>query len=220
MKCPNTPKSVISELLNKEHSVSWQSAWKEFYRVYYSTMLAMTRNEFNRIAWHNVTNDEIAEIISDTVLSIMKIFERQQYNKACKFRGLLKKIIASRVIDYVRSQNKKRRISVEAIDVLDAINQSNVDIVNGNTFFDKLEEDESVASKKSVVMDAWANIRASVSPQTALICEMSQFEGKSVKEILSEFDVERRVIDSTVHRVLKKLRQKLNEESYRKELEK
>ena len=67
-------------------------------------------------------------------------------------------------------------------------------------------------------MDAWENIRPSFSPQTCLIFEMSQLEGKNVPEISEILGVTRNIIDSCVHRVLKKLKSKLEEENYRREL--
>ncbi|MFI3291409.1 MAG: sigma-70 family RNA polymerase sigma factor [Opitutales bacterium] len=218
MNCPDTPVSVISDMLKKEHTATWHSAWKVFYEIYYSTILAMAKNEFSRIYW-KASEVELAEVISATVLSIVDIFKRGKYVKGYKFRGFLKKIVARRVIDYVRSQNKKRTVSIEAMDLLDALNASDSNIERGKDFFEKLEEDEAREYRKSVVMDAWENIRLTFSSQTALIFEMSQLEEKSVAEISKLLKVEREIINGAVHRVLKKLKEKLSETDYKKELE-
>lgn len=220
MNCPNTPTSVISGMLKKEQTMAWQSAWKVFVEIYYSTMLAMAKNEFSRFGWTNTSDDEIEEVISATTLSIIDVFKKGKYEKGHKFRGFLKRIISRRVVDYIRTKNRKRTLAVESTNFLDAINNSDLNIDKSDGYYESLEENESIAYRKSVVLDAWENIRPAFSSQTALIFEMSYLENRPIGEILTSLGVDRKKVDNALHRVIKKLKQKVNEEDYRKELEK
>lgn len=216
MNIPDTPKSILVAMRNKEAGPKWENAWKILYDIYYSTMRVMTKNQFKKINWGDIDEGEIEEVISSSVLSIIETFQKDKYLEGYRFRGFLKTIIARRVIDYVRLQNKKRTIAVESIELLEAIHNPNM--AEQNEYFAQLEENEEREYQKGVLLDAWENIRTSLSPQTALIFSLSQLEGKSTKEITDLLDVERNIVDSTIHRVLKKLRKKLSENNYRKEL--
>lgn len=217
MKCPDTPKSVISEMLNQNKGTVWQKSWNTFFEIYYSTMLSMAKNVFKNIGWLSVPNEDMEEIISESVISIVNAFKNGKYqNGKYRFRGFLKQIITRRIIDFIRRKNKKRLVPVEILDLYE--NAKKFDACEGSNPFERLEDDEADEYKKSVVMDAWENIRPSFSPQTCLIFEMSQLEGKNVPEISEILGVTRNIIDSCVHRVLKKLKSKLEEENYRREL--
>lgn len=217
MKCPDTPQSVISEMLDQDKGVVWQKSWSVFFEIYYPPMLSMAKNVFKSIGWTSVPNEDMEEIISESVISIVNAFKNGKYqNGRYRFRGFLKQIITRRIIDFIRKKNKKCLVSTEILDLYE--NVKKFDIGGSSNPFERLEDDEVDEYKKSVVMDAWENIRPSFSPQTCLIFEMSQLEGRSVPEISEILGVSRNVIDSCVHRVLKKLKAKLEEENYRKEL--
>ncbi|MDY6068517.1 MAG: sigma-70 family RNA polymerase sigma factor [Opitutales bacterium] len=221
MKCPDTPKSVISQMLNREQGVVWQQAWSVFFDIYYQTMHSMAVNVFKYIGWSGVSDEDIQDIISASVISVIKTFEEGKYEKGkYRFRGFLKQVITRRVIDYIRNKNKKRSVSIEIIDLMEDMVKHEHGVELSNSPFDKLESDEADEYRKSVIMDAWESVRISCSPQSCLIFELSQLEGKKPTEIAEMLGVSRNVIDTCVHRVLKKLRAKLEEENYRKELEK
>ncbi len=217
MNCPDTRLSVISGMLNQENKLTWQNSWKTFHDIYSNTMIAMAKNQFAKVKWNNISDEDIEEVISNSVLSIMKTFEQGKYEKGYKFRGFLKKVISRRVFDYMRSKNKNQTIGVESTEILDFLSETNSD--DSNEFLGELEDEEYKAYRAGIVLDAWENIRPTISPQTALIFELIHIEGKSHKEVASELWVERNVIDGALHRVMKKLKAKLAEEDYRKELE-
>ncbi len=221
MNCPeNTPNSVISQMLNRDKGVVWQQAWKVFLDIYYMPMQSMARKAFRRSGWVDVKKEDLEEVISKSVLVIIKYFEEGKYEKRkYRFKGLLAKIIHCRVTDFIRRKMNKPEASIEDSYSLNCDDDFEDEFFGKTDDFENWEEDDAKQYKISVVRDAWENIRPSFSPQTCLIFEMNHLEGIRPNEIAKQLGIKRNIIDSCVHRVIAKLKNKLNEPEYRKELE-
>lgn len=218
MECPQTPNSVIAALLNTGGNALWQKSWGAFFDTYYVVMRAMTLNTFKKIGWMDVPENDIEEVISQSFISLRKAFESGSYKVGeYRFRGFLKRIISRRTIDYVRAKNKKRTVNVEAIDLVDALKSKDSGAVK---VFEELEANEVSIYRLSVIMDVWESIRHAFSPETCLIFEMTQLEEIPVKEVCKKLGVPRTKVDKAVYRIVKRLREELNKDIYRKELEK
>ncbi|CDE85430.1 dNA-directed RNA polymerase specialized sigma subunit sigma24 [Coraliomargarita sp. CAG:312] len=218
MECPQTPNSVIAALLNTGGNALWQKSWGAFFDTYYVVMRAMTLNTFKKIGWLDVPENDIEEVISQSFISLRKAFESGSYKVGeYRFRGFLKRIISRRTIDYVRAKNKKRTVNVEAIDLVDALKSKDSGTVK---VFEELEANEVSIYRLSVIMDVWESIRHAFSPETCLIFEMTQLEEIPVKEVCKKLGVPRTKVDKAVYRIVKRLREELNKDIYRKELEK
>lgn len=218
MECPQTPNSVIAALLNTGGNALWQKSWGAFFDTYYVVMRAMTLNTFKKIGWLDVPENDIEEVISQSFISLRKAFESGSYKVGeYRFRGFLKRIISRRTIDYVRAKNKKRTVNVEAIDLVDALKSKDGGAVK---VFEELEANEVSIYRLSVIMDVWESIRHAFSPETCLIFEMTQLEEIPAKEVCKKLGVPRTKVDKAVYRIVKRLREELNKDIYRKELEK
>lgn len=218
MECPQTPNSVIAALLNTDGNALWQKSWGAFFDTYYVVMRAMTLNTFKKIGWLDVPENDIEEVISQSFISLRKAFESGSYKVGeYRFRGFLKRIISRRTIDYVRAKNKKRTVNVEAIDLVDALKSKDGGAVK---VFEELEANEVSIYRLSVIMDVWESIRHAFSPETCLIFEMTQLEEIPVKEVCKKLGVPRTKVDKAVYRIVKRLREELDKDIYRKELEK
>lgn len=218
MECPQTPNSVIAALLNTGGNALWQKSWGAFFDTYYVVMRAMTLNTFKKIGWMDVPENDIEEVISQSFISLRKAFESGSYKVGeYRFRGFLKRIISRRTIDYVRTKNKKRTVNVEAIDLVDALKSKDGGTVK---VFEELEANEVSIYRLSVIMDVWESIRHAFSPETCLIFEMTQLEEIPVKEVCKKLGVPRTKVDKAVYRIVKRLREELDKDIYRKELEK
>ena len=218
MECPQTPNSVIAALLNTGGNALWQKSWGAFFDTYYVVMRAMPLNTFKKIGWLDVPENDIEEVISQSFISLRKAFESGSYKVGeYRFRGFLKRIISRRTIDYVRAKNKKRTVNVEAIDLVDALKSKDGGAVK---VFEELEANEVSIYRLSVIMDVWESIRHAFSPETCLIFEMTQLEEIPVKEVCKKLGVPRTKVDKAVYRIVKRLREELDKDIYRKELEK
>ncbi len=218
MICPNTPKSVIEELLKKDDSPLRNKSWNTFFEVYYNIIRLMAKKSLIKIGWTSFSEDDVSEMISQTFLSLENAFSKGLYKPSSSryFRGFLKRIVSCRVVDFIRTQNKKRTISVESIEMIDAINREDEFSEN---YFQKLEEDEVKAYMRARIMDVWESIRHAYGSETALIFEMRILENIPVLEICEQLNVDRAKIDRVVHRIKKKIREELEQCDFEKEFE-
>ncbi len=130
------------------------------------------------------------------------------------FRGFLKQIVTRRAVDFLRTQDKKRTISVESIEIISALHRENE---AAEDYFEKLDDEEMRLYRRTQIMDLWESMRPAYSPETALIFEMRVLRGISVTEICSELNVDRTKVDKAVHRIRKKLREECQKENIGKE---
>jgi len=218
MKCPDTPKSVIAKLIRNdgEKDRVWNKSWNIFYEVYYDLINAMVVNSFAQFGCASVPPDDIVETVSDVFMSLIKAFESGTYKPGeYHFRGFLKLVAKRRTLDHLRKKSTVKSIPIESIEVIDALARENA---QSRKYFDKLEENELKLYKRTLIMDIWESIRASYSPETALIFELRVFEEKSVAEICGQLGIERDKIDRAVHRITKKIRQELGKSKYEEDL--
>ena len=225
MECPQTPNSVIAALLNTGGNALWQKSWGAFFDTYYVVMRAMTLNTFKKIGWLDVPENDIEEVISQSFISLRKAFESGSYKVGeYRFRGFLKRIISRRtigVIAYAVTAAARyisdRFLPDKAIDLVDALKSKDGGAVK---VFEELEANEVSIYRLSVIMDVWESIRHAFSPETCLIFEMTQLEEIPVKEVCKKLGVPRTKVDKAVYRIVKRLREELDKDIYRKELEK
>lgn len=217
MKCPDTPNSVIGELLKIQKGPLWQKSWVVFFDIYYNIVRSMTINSLKKIGWSTVPESDVEDIIAKTFLALLDAFSEGRYEHGkYRFRGFLKRIISRRTIDYIRTKNRKRTVNLEAIEIIDALESKE----RGEKYFDTLEDNESREYRKSVILDIWENIRRDFSPETCACFEMAILQERSVSEICEFLNVERTKVDKSVHRIVKKIREEIGRDFYRKELSK
>ncbi len=216
MICPNTPKSVIAELLKKDDSPLRNKSWNTFFSIYYDIIRLMAKKSLIKIGWTSFTEEDVSDILSQTYISLENAFSKGLYNptNGQYFRGFLKRIVSCRVVDFIRAQNKQRTISIESIDLIGAINRE--DDFSEN-YFQKLEEDEEKAFFRAKILDIWESIRHAYSNQIALIFEMRILENRPILEICEELNVDRAKIDSAVHRIKKRIKEELEQTDFRKD---
>ena len=217
MDFPDTPNTVIKEMLLQENKKLWQKSWASFLEIYYETMRLMAKNAFARIGWIPPKSD-FDDVVQEGVCSILDAFGKGRYQPdKYRFRGFLKRIIVRRVIDSVRSQNKHKTVNVESLNMLEALANRGE---GGAEFFDALMDDEFNAYRKSILLDIWENIRVAYGPESVLIFEMRVLREMPVREICETLSVERAKVDKCIHRILKRIREECEKDFYRKELEK
>lgn len=217
MECPNTPNTVIREMLIQDNKRLWQKSWSAFLDIYYDTVRAMANNAFRCIGWIPPQGD-FEDVIQDSFCSILDAFNKGSYRpEKFRFRGFLKRIVVRRAIDYVRRQNKRKTVNIESLDLLEALANKPY---GGSDVFDNLMEDEFNSYRKSILLDIWESIRVGYSPETVLIFEMRVLKEIPVAEICNMLSVDRAKVDKCVHRILKKIKEECEKDFYRKELEK
>ena len=194
----------------------WNNSWRIFFDVYFGIIKLMAQKSLRQLGWNSYSETDLDEIVSKIFLSLVESFSNGNYKPADSrhFRGFLKQIVTRRVVDFLRTQDKKRTISVESIEILSALNRENEAV---EEYFKQLDEDEMKQYLRTQIMDLWESIRPAHSPETALIFEMRVLERRPVMEICRELNVDRAKVDKAVHRITKKLHEEYKKENLGKE---
>ena len=209
MRCPDTPHSIIAKL-NAENNQAWNFSWTKFYEIYSTTLKQMTINAFLSALKRVPTDDEIADVISATVISVRDAFERNVYQpNKYRFRGFLKTVVSRRVIDYIRNNNRKRQI---------CFSNKELEQCDVSVYDNPLEEDENREYQKSLCMDILEATRTSFDAKTWLCFEMRHFKNMKISTICDELNLDTKKVYKNIHKVMCEIRKNYSSEYYQKEM--
>lgn len=212
MNIPNTPRTIISQLVDADKVEHWNGAWRRFFDIYHAPISIMVTKEFNNHGWYDLPLHVVDEVISDVVISLNKYFNDGKYERGkVKFRFLLKKMAMCRAMDYMRKNYK--HLTTKSLDASEYI-QIKIEEVADNDIRLKLDADEIQAFKYAMILDAYEIIRHNFSPRTCLAFEMVKLKNKKIEEAMEELGVNANTINNAVYRIMKKLKEVVyNDES-------
>ena len=211
MNIPQTPRTIIFQLVNSDKMGLWNGAWRRFFDIYHAPIKIMIVKEFNRQGWYDVPMQVVDDVISDVVISLNQHFRNGKHIKdKGRFRFLLKRMCMCRAIDYMR-KNYKHLMTKPITDALD-------DVKNSGSSRIELETDELQALKYSMIMDAYETIRTDFSPRTCMAFEMIKLEHMTVENAVEELGVSANSINNAVYRIMKKLKEIIYNDENAKEL--
>lgn len=216
MFIPKTPKTIIEQLVAPEKISVWNSTWRRFFDLYHAPIKIMVGNSFFKYGVYSVPNNIIDEVVSDVVVSLNKIFNEKLYDpKKSRFRSYLKTICDRRVVDYLRKNVDN--FKTDSIDEDGGEVKTMAESIAQESLNAKLAEEEQRAFKESVVLDAYMSIRHNFDPRTCTAFEMIKLEDVDVEKVVEELGVSPNVINNSVYRITKKLREVISEDPLMKE---
>lgn len=200
MSFPNTPNTIIGKLIDKDSTHAEQLLWIKFLDIYHKPIKSMVLKSFSIRNWHNVPDDYVETLITNSVLGVKKSFENNKSSDRgfilgkSKFRFYLKRIVENKVVDFMRANRDiSKTVSLETIE--------NFDFVKENTLDDKEEED----LKYALMYDTYDSIREKIDPIHILAFEKVVFEGKKVATVADELGITCTQVSDYKYRVIKKL---------------
>lgn len=216
MDFPQTPKTVIEQLVSPENNSAWNGAWRKFFDLYHAVIRVMVSNSFYKRGWYGVPSHVIDEVIEETVLSLNKIFYENRFDSSkSRFRFFLKTICDRRVVDFLRENTNVRQESIEETDsgVLENIEALATEDARG-----QLAEEEVRAFRQAVFLDAYLSVRHFFDARTCIAFEMVKLEDVPVETVVRELGISPNVVNNAVYRITKKLRAVLSENQDLKEI--
>ncbi|MBQ6534672.1 MAG: hypothetical protein IJI37_05830, partial [Opitutales bacterium] len=107
MKIPETPKTIVGQLVDPEKSSVWNGAWRRFFDIYHAPIKVMVANSFYKRGWYGIPACVVDDVVANVVLSLDSIFKNNAYDsRKSRFRFLLKTVCDRRVVDYIRKNSK------------------------------------------------------------------------------------------------------------------
>ena len=209
-RLPDTPPTLLSELRNPQRGPDWQASWERFLEIYYAPLRAMCANSYRL---HTGGASPPNQVIEDAVASVVADFwtkAQHQFDPARgKLRGLFKAMCNARVVDHLRKE--RRLVSLEDWQTL---MESEADPAAGS-----LLADENQAYRTALLHSMIEDVRSRISPRQFAIFEMVKLKGVSPDRAAAELGVKRGVVDNTIYRVMKSLRDIASRNEYRLEWE-
>ncbi len=216
MKIPNTPQTIIAQLVDPAKVEIWNGAWRRFFDIYHAPIKVMVSNSFYSRGWYNTPSHVIDEVVADVVISLNKIFNENKYDsQKSRFRFLLKTICDRRVVDYVR--NNSIDMQSDSIDADDSNALSTVEIMLASDADSQLAEEEIRALKHALIMDAYTTIRHNFDARTCAAFEMIKLEDANMDDVVNELGVSANVVNNAVYRITKRLKEVLTQDEKLKE---
>ncbi len=199
---PDTPVTLIGRLKRQEMPHLWESSWEEFFDLYHNAVRTCVRGAFQRKGWHNVMDQDVQHVVMSVFESIFRgdASFKPDASKG-RFRQFLTAIASRRVVDFVRSRSRYRHEesweqTPEAVE--DTLDQ-------GAT--DAFREEEAKVFRTALIGTLLAALRTEVSPQIFMIFELVKLIGESPESVADQMGVTRAVVDNSVYKAIKKLRE-------------
>lgn len=205
---PDTSLSLISRLRDEGDSLTWQVSWKRFLELYHQPLMSMAGHLY-RVHTNGLAPSQSA--IEDVVACVVVDFCRKnRFDPALgRLRTYLRLLTNARVVDLLR---KEKPLQHESLD--DA----------GDPFGDTLAEslpaespEERESFQSALLATLVEDLRLHIPHRHFEIFELVKLKGMSPEEAAAELGVQRGVIDNTVYKVTKKLREIASKPEYQEE---
>ena len=209
MEFPQTPKTIIEQLVSPEKSATWNGAWRKFFDFYHATIRVMACNSFYKRGWYGVPAHVIDEVIEEIVISLNKVFIEKRFDfRKSRFRFFLKTVCDRRVVDYLRENAVSNE---ESIDSEDGKILRWAEIYTADENAMRLAEEELRAFRQALLFDTYMSIRHEFDARTCIAFEMVKLEDVPVENVVRELGVSPNTVNNAVYRIVKKLRTVLSE---------
>lgn len=206
-KFPDTPNTVLGEMLRHESEGGWNVSWSSFYNIYHNIIIIMARNTFLKFNFKSYTEEDLKEVLCEVFFNLQKIFLGNKYVfENHRFRGFLKKVVVCRTMDYIRKKYPKHVIKMESLDFMDALVETESNAYLKTNQFEQFEEDEERAYKLIKIYNIWDKIKNSYDENNAMIFEMVYLQNKTIKEACEEFGISRSAVDKSLSRIMKRIK--------------
>lgn len=196
-----------------------QKSWERFKDIYFITIKAMTANSFKKAGWTKVSDNDIAEVVQNALVSLFTAFKEGNYTpENHRFRGFLKRIVERRTLDFIRASKRSKTISIEALETLDALEKSSHD--SDYSYFDNLEENEYNEYRKSILNDVLESVLQDFDPTMRLSFELRAMRDVPMEEVCRQLDISPARVSKNVFTITQRLKSEMNKPFYKRELQK
>ncbi|MFV0338291.1 MAG: RNA polymerase sigma factor [Chthoniobacterales bacterium] len=154
---------------------------------------------FKRYGWEQVELADLQDVVIAVFESLVKGGESFDPAKG-RFRQFLTTLCQRRVVDFIRSHTRK-------FSMLQALDSEVFDEKEIDPGFLKPSMQEEVAFQNALLGTLLAALHAEVPPRTYLIFEMVKLNGESPEEVAEQLGIKRAMVDNTIYKAMKKLRE-------------
>ena len=210
MPFPSTPLTLLGRLKHGDMPHIWETSWEEFFGIYHHAVNVCVLGAFSRYKWHDVPHQDLQDVAIAVFESIFKGHESFDPAKG-RFRSWLTTLCQRRVADFLRAHMRMAAKTTP-------IDSDIIEKLESDAAFAKHSIEEEEAFRNALLGTLLSALRSEVSPRTIRIFEDVKLNGKSPEEVAEELGVQRNVIDNTIFKAMKKLREISKREEIQQEL--
>jgi RNA polymerase sigma-70 factor (ECF subfamily) len=177
----------------------WETSWEEFFDLYHDAIQLCVIGAFKKHRWHDIPPQDLHDVVLAVFESIFRGHETFDPEKG-KFRQFITTLCQRRVVDFIRSHvRKSSKLAPMDCDAL-AEKQIGAAIASHS----RMEED---AFRRALLGTLLAALHEEVSPRIYFIFELVKLNGESPEDVAKQLGVARSVVDNSVFKAMKKLRE-------------
>ncbi len=201
---PNTPLSLLSRLRDEKNRPAWDFSWKRFLELYHGPLLAAAAGTYR---YHTGNGCPPQQFLEDVVAEVVReFFTKKQFDPTRgRLRTYLRLLVHARVVDALRKEKPFSRVPWED-------GQPHLELaVPPET---PEEKDGFECSLLNMLLE---DLRDQIPLRQFEIFEMVKLKSLSPEWVAGELGIRRNVVDNTVYKVMKKLREISARPEYRDE---
>jgi len=191
---PTTSLSLLSRLRDDGNELAWQVSWKRFIELYYTPLVAIAAGIYRS---HTGNAIPAQEFLEDTVSKVViEFFTKNRFDpERGRLRAYLRMLTNAKVVDTLRKDG--------------AFNQRPLDENEHRPEFKVPFEtpSERETFDWSLLNTVIEDLRTQIPLRHFEIFEMTKLKGMPPDQVAEELGVKRNVVDNTVYKVMKRLRE-------------
>jgi RNA polymerase sigma-70 factor (ECF subfamily) len=201
---PETPLSLLVRLRDEDNQSVWQVSWKRFLELYNAPLLAMASGIYRHhtggsIPPQNVLEDVVAKVV-------VGFFKRNHFDPSKgRLRTYLRLLVNARTVEFLRKDRPLDHVSLDDED-------SNVEGA-----LPKETPEETQTFQQALLATLIEDLRETIPLRHFQIFEMVKLQEMAAEQVAVELGVSRGVVDNTVYKVMKRLREIASASEYQTE---
>ena len=191
---PITSLSLLSRLRDEGNEHAWQVSWKRFIELYHTPLLAIAAAIYRSHTGNAIPSQHFLEDMVSKV--VIEFFTKNRFNpERGRLRTYLRMLTNAKVVDALRKDGAFKNRSLEESDSEPALK------VPAETHAEKKSFEQSLLN--TLIED----LRAQIPMRHFEIFEMVKLKQMAPEQVAEELGIKRNVVDNTVYKVMKRLRE-------------
>lgn len=191
---PVTSLSLLSRLRDEGNELAWQVSWKRFVELYHKPLLAIAAGIYRTHTGHAVPSQQVLE---DTVSKVViEFFTKKRFDpERGRLRTYLRMLTNAKVVDALRKDGAFNHRTIEEGEADPALKVPNETRAEKESF------------EQSLLNTLIEDLRAQIPMRHFEIFEMVKLKQMAPEQVAEELGIKRNVVDNTVYKVMRRLRE-------------
>jgi RNA polymerase sigma factor (sigma-70 family) len=201
---PITSQSLLSRLRDEGNETVWQVSWKRFVELYHTPLIAIAAAIYRSHTGHAVPSQQFLE---DTVSKVViEFFTKKRFDPhRGRLRTYLRMLTNAKVVDALRKDGVFNHRPFEADESAPELKVPSETPAEKESF------------ERSLLNTLIEDLRSQIPMRHFEIFEMVKLREMRPDQVAEELGVKRNVVDNTVYKVMKRLREISAKPEYREE---